>query len=58
MQVKKKILEELEVPPEAQEGGVSWKNLHQLKPSSLWEGVFPLYRDRFTGEMMMYLRPV
>ncbi|CAE7308108.1 LSMT-L, partial [Symbiodinium pilosum] len=33
--VKKKILEELEVPP---------------------EGVFPLYRDRFTGEMMMYLR--
>jgi len=33
--VKKQILEELEVPP---------------------EGVFPLYRDRFVGEMMMYLR--
>ncbi|CAE6920791.1 LSMT-L [Symbiodinium natans] len=33
--VKKKLLDELEVPP---------------------EGVFPLYRDRFTGEMMMYLR--
>ncbi|CAJ1328780.1 unnamed protein product [Effrenium voratum] len=34
-EVKKRILEELEVPP---------------------EGVFPLYRDRFTGEMMMFLR--
>lgn len=34
-EVKKRILEELEVPK---------------------EGVFPLYRDRFTGEMMMFLR--
>jgi len=34
-EVKKRILEELEVPR---------------------EGVFPLYRDRFTGEMMMFLR--
>jgi len=34
-EVKKRILDELEVPR---------------------EGVFPLYRDRFTGEMMMFLR--
>eukprot|EP00439_Symbiodinium_sp_Y106_P051294 s4326_g6.t2 len=33
--VKKRVLDEMEVPP---------------------EGVFPLYRDRFTNEMMMYLR--
>lgn len=46
--MKKRILEELDVPPEVRCLGFDLLQLPQ--------GVFPLYRDRFTGEMMMFLR--
>lgn len=71
LKVKKRILEELEVPREARTP-FFWSNLVAFCPLPdrllLWnlgetctaveknEGVFPLYRDRFTGEMMMFLR--
>ena len=61
-QVKKRILDELEVPREAYTHTINiYKHLStcvQIVNSDFrpLEGVFPLYRDRFTGEMMMFLR--
>ena len=53
--VKKRVLDEMEVPPEAH----VQRETQSLRMEFCFsvEGVFPLYRDRFTNEMMMYLRP-
>lgn len=66
LKVKKRILEELEVPREVRtlpflcvKFGSFLPTSWPFAPNKTWvkpEGVFPLYRDRFTGEMMMFLR--